>query len=853
MKIPAIAMSGNLMWTRSGVVWATWRLQGLQDAYAGPSRKRMNRLNHQALFQAFRGDVLFLGLAAELDAGSVVEKMLKGIDLKDCPQWVEECQLTLDELEDSPLGSRGFWCAVPLPAASVSSQFRAFLQAAEVNIRESLALPVWRPTAAEISRAMGVAKSIEERIPGAFKPARVSPAEQVWISLHAQHRGLGLDESLPEVGSNAREASYQESTRHQRTHSAAAMSSPFLDEGGKTDLNSSVFKQADILRRRFLKVASSYSEAPSYQVMQALGSVPKSGWLSPGVEWVSRVDQFDLDIDWAMRCTISTAAEVKQKNKRAEANIADQFDQQEGALTITGGRSDLDETAVALAQFHEALNRSEQEVSVEGTLIIAVGGDTPEIAQARARYIADDYKGSEFILDTPVGGQEHLWWAMQPGIPTHKIVKDYAQLATSKEWATGMPLVQDEVGDQQGVLWAVNKTHGRRTPIFLDLEGTTEKNFSSSFGIAAELGAGKSATLKDTLGAVFDRQGTICGIDRTPAHEYAKFATSLVQEDSAVVDIVDPIYSLDPLRVFGPRVGAGMVKSLFSVMLGVNPMDDEGIELSALLAPEYVVQEGISSLPRLRTFLSDNSSTPSQQRLLRLINVVATTPYGKVLFDDSIPPLDLSKRAIIFLTAGIALPDADELIHKHLFEKLDLEKIFGRAMYALLAAIGRHVCFSDTTTFSIFFCDECHHITSSPEGAAEINRFLRDGRKHFAACGLASHDPTDFGDEKNRGLIKIRVVMRQSDPVLAERAAKWLMDEDVDPAVIEEIRSDLSPAGLDGKVIAGREGEGLLRDHRGVIGKFGKLLSRRPARRLSVLQTPGRAGMMQDQLIKGSQ
>ena len=39
MQIPATAMTSNLMWTRSGVVWATWRLQPLPYAYATAAAK----------------------------------------------------------------------------------------------------------------------------------------------------------------------------------------------------------------------------------------------------------------------------------------------------------------------------------------------------------------------------------------------------------------------------------------------------------------------------------------------------------------------------------------------------------------------------------------------------------------------------------------------------------------------------------------------------------------------------------------------------------------------------------------------------------------------------------------------
>ena len=87
--------------------------------------------------------------------------------------------------------------------------------------------------------------------------------------------------------------------------------------------------------------------------------------------------------------------------------------------------------------------------------------------------------------------------------------------------------------------------------------------------VVAELGAGKSVLLKGDMGDTVDRNGRVVAIDRTEAKEYAVFAQSLRPDTTTIVDLMTPEYSLDPLRVFGPLVGARMVQSLFAVMLGI--------------------------------------------------------------------------------------------------------------------------------------------------------------------------------------------------------------------------------------------------------------------------------------------
>nr|WP_244960826.1 ATP-binding protein [Pseudoclavibacter chungangensis] len=427
---------------------------------------------------------------------------------------------------------------------------------------------------------------------------------------------------------------------------------------------------------------------------------------------------------------------------------------------------------------------------------------------------------------------------MHPGAPTERLVRELAQITTGREFASAVPLVSTDLGDGAGLHLADNITSGRHGPVFLDLEGTIQANRSASIGLVAELGAGKSYTMKKIAGDLIDRGGRVFIIDRTEAREYAKFAGSLLPDQTALVDLMHPTASLDPLRIFGVREGARHVQSLFSAMLGVRPRDELGVELARLLSPENVATLGVTSLGSLRAVLAGSEPGSNGARLHGLMSMVAEKDLGRVLFDDSLPPLDLRARAIIPLTAGLPLPSEHELDNKHLFDELSLEKIFGRAMYAFLTGLARQICFS-TAQFTMFCADECHHITTSPEGQAHVLDFLRDGRKHNAVAVLASHDPHDFGDVRARGLIPIRIVMRHTDPELAERALDWLERGIAsDARILTELTENVSPAGTDGRVAPDRQGEALLRDARQRIGKVRIVAPKRSERREMISTTP---------------
>jgi hypothetical protein len=838
MRIPATAMTNHLTWTRSGVIWATWRLQGLANPLGASEMKKLVLAHHQALFQSLRGEALLLGLCAELDPVSIVERMLDGVDITRCPEWAKEVEGTLDELEEIPLGTRAFWLTVPLAAGSWKTRALSTLRAAITRIRDLLALPRVMPSASEVADAMAAAQRIENVIPKAFAPTRSTPAELVWMALHAQQRGLAADAAtpLPPAEDAGPDPFAQEELPGFRMPSE--LPEPWLDEGGQSDFEDKPVQRVLPFRRRYLKVQSPYSEVPSYQVIQALAAGPKAGWRVPGVEWISRIDRYNIDADWAVRMTVSTADAVKRRNKRAEESIKEQFGQQAGTSSITGGNAELTEVAETLAAYAESMNRSDKEVEVQATTMIAVGAETAELAMAKARFIAADYKGSDFILDAPLGGQEDLWWGMQPGMPTNGTVRDYTQITTGREFASGVPVVLTELGDDRGIRFGRNITNGRHTPCLWDLEGTILADSSASFGIVAELGAGKTTTMIGIIGDLVDIGGRALIIDRTEAREYAKFIKTIKGRKTAIVDLLEPEYSLDPLRVFGSAVGARMVQSLFAVMLGIAPREPKGLALARVLAPDYMTEHGITTLGKLLDHVKGLPETEANLELAGLMSLISENQFGAVLFDGSLPPLDLESQAIAFLTHGIELPSESDLSQQHLFREMGIEKIFGRGMYTLLTAIGRHVCFMDRTQLAGFFVDEAHHITTNEAQMSHVKDFVRDGRKHKALIGMASHDPLDFGDEIIRGLIKIRLIMRQTDETLAARALEWI---GLEPSKgnIDIITKELSPAGPDG-VPPERRGEGVLRDVRGRIGRVQKTLSTRPDRRAAQLSTPSR-------------
>ena len=828
----ATAIDGNRIWTRDGLVWAVWRLHGLSDGLGTPDERSLVRLHHQALVQALRGESLLMSLCRPVPPDDTAGRMLEGVE-RPSLEWRREVDLTREALRARPVQERTFWLAVPLSTGTVVDRSRRLLEATLDELRRALALPRSLPAAEDRRHTTLVADRIERAIPSVFEPRRASPDELEWMSEQACVRGVA-------TGAVPRLAVPQPGDDSMPPRSAAGLAAAWLDEGGMTDRPRA--GAVNPMAHRYLKVQSARADAPSYQVLLALTGGPKGGWRVPGIEWISRVDESTTPIDWAVRLTVAAGAEVRRRNRSAEVSLRDQLVQQDASSDELrlGHGAQLGEVAETLQAYAASLARSESEVEVQATTVFAIGGADAAEAQAAARHVRDWYGLSEFRLDLPLGGQEQLWRSMQPGEPTGRLVRELAQLTTGREFASGVPLVSTALGDDRGFRFAEHLGSGRRPSVLLDLAGTIQHDRSASIGIVAELGAGKSYALKRIAGDSLDRGARVIIIDRTEAREYERFAGSLVPDATAVVDLVNPSCSLDPLRLFGPQTGSRHVLSLFSSLLGVRPRDDLGLELARLLDPARVAGRGISSLAELRTHLRGRDGGAVADRLHSLVELIAGMDVGRVLFDPELPPLDLAARAIIPLTAGLDLPTGQELDRAHLFEELPMEKLVGRAMYALVTGIAKQIAF--TSRELVLFCaDECHHITTSPEGAGYVLDFLRDGRKHNALAVLASHDPHDFGDVRARGLIPIRLVMRHTDRGLAQRALEWL-DQGLagDERLLATIREDLSPAGPDGVVHVDRRGEGVLRDARQRIGKVRVLPPLRAERRAALSSTPVR-------------
>lgn len=830
MRSPALSMSGNLMWTMHGTVWALWRLDPIPYGYRPTKAKDEARMWHRALIRSLPGESLLLGVCASMDAAAVVERMIEGVDLAACPDWAAECEATLDTLDQIGIGQRVFFLAVPLAEGAAGGAATALSTRWE-DFKDQLGVPRTGPNEKDIARRVEQARRVEDSVPAVFHPTPASPAQMVWLHLHAQQRGLFADPDLPET---PRDVAAQMLT----PRSGAAMTEPMLDEGGQADLDRRQLRAWNPLERKYLKVSQPHAvgEAPaSFQTMTVLSDVPSEGMLFPGSEILGRIDECGIDVDWAMRLRVRASAEVGKSNKRALNTLNEQFSQRAGEL---GGLSSLERAAEELAEYSQILESDKLEVEAQATIIFATAAADPQGALDQARALSDHFKVAGYRLAQPLGNQEDLWWAMIPGTPSTRVVTEFAQISTSRALSATIPVASTDLGAANGSLIAINISTGRAGAVLHDIAGITQRDGSGSIGIAGELGSGKSVLMKTICGAVVDRGGQIVVPDRTAMGEWAHWASSVTR--AVVVDIAAPEVSLDPLRMYGPGVGGRITQSFLTTLLNIAPSSEAGATISEVLDSDYLTRHNLTGLGDVLEHLNagEEGLVEGGKALARRMNVFARKDLGRAVFDNSLPPLQPNAPATILRTHTLELPTQDELLTPQLFEQMSLEKIFGRAYYALIGVLARQICFADRSTLGVFPLDECHHLTGSPEGEKVVKEFVRDGRKHQAAVILGSHDPeADFGSETLRGLIPTRIQMRQTDKNLARKGLKWLDMDPNDEELLERLMNDTSPQEAQG-VPEHRRGEAFMRDASRRIGRIKVLAPSLPSRNAAVRTSP---------------
>ncbi|MFE4515391.1 ATP-binding protein [Kitasatospora sp. NPDC056783] len=847
MRLPVRHLSGHLLWTTNATVWAVWRVAEENYTHASRATKRARLDALESLIKALRGEALLLSLCPSVDAASVVRRMTAGVDLDHSPEYVDISLRVLQDLEDLELSGRADFLAIPLPHLDLKQTARAILSSAQVEVMTSLGLPVAPVAVKEEKARVEQARRLSASWPAGIKLRPATEAEVLWIYGHSARRGIS-EPFLPEEGS-------RRGVRG-RGRTLAAHTQVVLDEGGRSDRDGAGVSNP--FRRRYLKATTEHGD--SYQAFTVLSEMPES-FIFPGSEYLAALDDFSFPVDWAVRMHVEPGSKAEPRSRRQARELANQRGEYDGETA--GVPASLDKASASLDEYRDRLTSSSTEVEIRASVAICVWGQSPEEANERVTLLQHHFGGNEYTLARPVGDQVALFHAMLPGTKTPRPLLDYTQYMLARDFAMAMPFCGQGLGDDAGSLFALQLSGGGVRPVLADFSHGPRVNASASAAFVGELGSGKSFAMKAAMHSILttgrrvghkSSRGRALVIDRTPQQEWARFALACPGSTQIVTVDENAGLSLDPLRVFrGPRA-ARYTESFLTPLLDIASMSVEGITLAdAIEATRTGPAPSMSALIdtlvlRARTAdpdePNDDAIRAAASELVRKLRALGKKDLGRVVFDPSLPVVQISNAdSIVFSVDRLGLPSREDLA-EHRLKSLEVEKRFGWRLMYLITALCREVAFSNPAEFCGVFLDECWWLTASAEGTGLLLEIIADGRKHNAGALIGSHDPYDIGPrneigDKIRALLSHIFVFRHRAKNLARRCLEFLDLDPDDVEMVKLITENLSPLNLSDEERLVRAGECLYRDLRKRIGAMKVLAPADEGAAEAIHTTPG--------------
>jgi AAA-like domain len=840
---PFRAIVGHLAWTHDGTVWAIWHVDPVAYRYATTIDKVTFARTAANLLRSLRGEPLLLSLCGPVSAADVATRATGDIDPARHRLHTEITDAYHGLLDDIDTRERSYWLALPLPHPSGLEAAAAVLGAAGTRVSRSFGLTPPPPNLAEVRRRVAQADKVVRAVPGMLRPA--TPDEILWIHRRAARRGTPTEPTLASVAGRTRaQARPTAGGKRLLSRRFASLGEVHFDEGGRVptgaDTDRPTLRQRltggsggegrrgrSPFGHRFLKVTTP-DGGESYQAFLTLADIPDE-WAFPGGEWLAALhEDAPFPIDWAIRARILPGRDASIRIGRKRRQLADQLgefepgDNEDPDLTdalpgwVTTGQTQL-------AHEQAALDANSAEVEYEATIVLGVWGDSWEECEDRAEQLRAAFS-DDMVAVRPTGDQLGCYAAMLPAVAAPRVVGDYSQYLLADDLAKTMPFAGSRIGDGTGQVLGITVDAGVTTPIQLNLADWPRRDVSASLGLFAELGAGKSVTLKKILADVGAAGGRTIGWDRTRTREQVVFLRAVFGDDQVqVADLGDPTgFSMDPLRMLSGPAAVAAAETFLSQLLDIAATSDRGTVLAEAL--EAVAARADRSMAAVVDELAARGAQLAvAAELARQLRAAARRPGSAIVFDPALPPLDLRTPHIVFATSGVAVPKRHELESDRSLATLPFAALLGRAVLTLTAVVARAIAFADRR-FVLVHADECYWLTREGEGSPgydTVLELIRDGRKNNAGILLAGHDPDDTGSATLLGLLSAVFAGRQRNPALAARyvAALGVTDTATADHLTKVITDGLSPLTHtdrdtgDPSVEPGREGEFVARIH----------------------------------------
>ena len=747
---------------------------------------------------------LVLSVARKLTAHEI-EQRIAADDLDRAPGWAGTARRTAGRLAAESVYERRWFLALQLPEPDGGQRLVDRFRAAASEVVTAFGTPSQPAGRGRVAAAIAQSRSLADQLGQHIHLRPLTAAQVRWLYEQAVLRGL-VDPPLP-----------QDESRDRVSVVRLDRDAVYYEGGRRTDWDRPA-------HWRYLTVEHP-DHGVAHQAFSCLAETP-SAWTFPygSGEWLWHLDdQVPFPVDWAVRIERVDNQTARRRALRAKRNLVGQLTEPRGdpagpATTLASATDAVDEQRGRL-ESNPALP------AFRATTIVAVADRDLGEVERRVAILEGSFRAAEFNFYRPTGAQLACFTAMLPGAPVLPIVREYAQDLLPDGLASAMPVAGTAVGDPGGMLVGFSLDTQYRTAVFLDpAHGPRDLNRSGSLAAIGELGTGKSFLAKTLAHNTVAMGGQVVAIDRTEACEYGRLAETMPGVAQVVEVSADAKVGLDPFQVFDTdelrvRYGVGFI----TLLTATPPGSAAGTHCyrAAQHTLEHAAESG--KAPRLRDVIDNLEAAGGPgSELADKLKALSEISYGRLVFGDPGPAVDLEGDYVCFHIPGLRLPRTNTPRDDQLPEEL-----LGQAILYLVAAFSRRMLFRRSDRFAALLLDEAHALTSSAQGHGLVMDLIRDGRKHFAAVWAFSQLPTDLtanGSDDIDALLGYRMVFRQSHQTAQD--ALGFLGSDARDDNVETITSL-------------RTGECLMRDPAGRLGLVHIATPDDPAIATAFSTTPG--------------
>ncbi|MEW5066376.1 VirB4-like ATPase ConE [Bacillus subtilis] len=768
LKTPMKAIHQNLLLTRTGDVWAYYRIKSNSIPMQNKEKVGSYKKKWQHLFEEITSyeDFHLMMYPSEYE----LEKRFKdletdiAVDAMDVARYYNEETVRLLEQRLGRLTKYDFILGVKLKSSLVNIS---------VELKDNL-LSFFNTATDTVVKMLGW----EQNVSTSFFE-KYEEVEETLANIMASVRGERLSES--------------EMTYINRYHFVRGLKHQTNEESEIKDVRSITNTIIDPTDPSVLHLHSDQDEG--YTAFVVID------------EFLHNMSESDLfyeaqSLPFPVEVQMKIQTESKSITKPALNLKRQQLKEEQKEQQSTGDRSDVSTVTSATMIRHLQDEIKKEDVHMMNWLsVIVVHGKTKKECVGKATIVKRHLKGAGITCRLPVADQLNLFYKMLPGEKLDITDKNWIQKTTQDGVAEGLFAVNSDIGSKIGFFlgWVdrfqehtdlENAIMSSRDfvlfhPFLANQQLKGSKTRSPHCLITGDTGNGKSYLAKLIFNYISMLNIKSLYID--PKKEMRKWIQRVLNDEYIRENF--PLYiahlekynyitldhenthnwgALDPISFLPPMKAKELVQVIFEQVYDFKGKDD--VNTAFLRATSEVIEakqkgEQVGSLDIIRKM--QNHPEEAVQKAGDYLNEVVSDSILKLcIHDGSNPALSLEKRITILEVENMDLPDHAERLENYTISQLKSSAV----MFALGKFCELFGMNPDEQT--VEFIDEAWIFTTSQQGKKVERQMRRIGRSYNNAEYFISQSTKDALKEEDSG--NFGVAFAFDEPNEREEVLKWM-------------------------------------------------------------------------------